>query len=100
MIAGGTTANNPDEASAVAWIAADREHLGGNPRVTGTRISIEFLLECLACGMTITEIVEEYPTLTEEAVKDALEELAHSDRIATPRGSCWTRTCPSRPGGP
>jgi len=37
-------------------------------RVAGTRISIEFLLECLACGMTIHEIVEEYPTLTEEAI--------------------------------
>lgn len=29
---------------------------------------IEFRLECLAAGMTIREIVEEYPTLTEEAV--------------------------------
>jgi len=66
----------------MAWIVADRDHLGGKPRVAGTRISIEFLLECLASGMTITEIVEEYPTLTEEAVKGALDELAHSDRIA------------------
>ncbi len=36
----------------------------------------------LAAGMTIREIVEAYPTLTEEAVIGALEELAHSDRIA------------------
>jgi len=68
----------------MVWIVADREHLGGKPRVTGTRISIEFLLEYLACGMTILEIVEEYPTLSEEAIKGALEELAHSDRIAAP----------------
>ena len=66
----------------MAWIVADAEHLGGRPRVAGTRISIEFLLECLAAGMVIPEIVEEYPTLTEEAVRGALEELAHSDRIA------------------
>ena len=66
------------------WIVADVEHLGGKPRVAGTRISIEFLLECLAAGMTIPEIVEEYPTLTEEAVRSALQELAHSDRIAAP----------------
>ena len=66
------------------WIVADVEHLGGKPRVAGTRISIEFLLECLAAGMTIPEIVEEYPTLTEEAVRSALQELAHSDRIAVP----------------
>jgi uncharacterized protein (DUF433 family) len=68
----------------MAWIVADREHLGGKPRVAGTRVSIEFLLECLACGMTIPEIVAEYPTLTEEGIKGALEELAHSDRIAAP----------------
>ena len=66
------------------WIVADLEHLGGKPRVAGTRISIEFLLECLAAGMTIPEIVEEYPTLSEQAVRSALQELAHSDRIAAP----------------
>jgi uncharacterized protein (DUF433 family) len=66
----------------VKWIVADREHLGGKPRIAGTRISVEFLLETLACGMTIQEIVKEYPSLTEEAIRGALEELAHSDRIA------------------
>ena len=64
------------------WIIADPEHLGGKPRIAGTRISIEFLLESLACGMTIPEIVQEYPTLSEEAIKGALEELAHSERIS------------------
>jgi uncharacterized protein (DUF433 family) len=66
----------------VQWIVSDPEHLGGKPRVHGTRISVEFLLEALATGMTIREIVEEYPTLTEEAIKGALHELAHSDRIS------------------
>ena len=68
------------------WIVSDPEHLGGKPRIAGTRISIEFLLETLACGMTIPEIVEAYPTLTEEAIKGTLEELAHSELIA---GSHW-----------
>jgi len=72
------------EVKPMRWIVADPEHLGGKPRVAGTRISIEFLLETLACGMTIPEIVEEYPTLTEEAIKGALEELAHAGRIAVP----------------
>ena len=66
----------------MAWIVADPDHLGGKPRVVGTRISIEFLLECFAADMTIGEMVEEYPTWTEEAVKGALEELAHSRLIA------------------
>ena len=64
------------------WIVADPEHLGGKPLIAGTRISISFLLESLACGMTITEIVKAYPTLTEEGVRGALEELAHSKQFA------------------
>jgi uncharacterized protein (DUF433 family) len=66
------------------WITADPEHLAGKPRVAGTRISIAFLLESLAAGMTIPEIVRAYPTLTEEAVRGALAELAHSKELATP----------------
>ena len=61
------------------WIVADPEHLGGAPRVRDTRISISLLLQFLASGMTIPEIVEEYPSLTGEAVRGALEELAHAD---------------------
>ena len=63
------------------WIVADPEHLGGKPRVEGTRISIAFLLESLAAGMTIPEIVHAYPTLTEQAVRGALEELARSKAL-------------------
>ena len=58
------------------WIVSDKEHLGGKPRVKGTRISIAFLLDCLANGMSVAEILEAYPTLTESAVRGALHELA------------------------
>ncbi len=64
------------------WIVADREHLGGAPRVRDTRISIAFLLESLAAGMTISEIVQAYPTLTEEAVRAVLAELAKENEKA------------------
>jgi uncharacterized protein (DUF433 family) len=63
------------------WIVADPNHLGGKPRIDGTRISIAFLLESLAACMTIPEIVRAYPTLTEEAVRGALEELARSKEL-------------------
>jgi uncharacterized protein (DUF433 family) len=64
------------------WIVADPDHLGGKPRVVGTRIPISFLLESLACGMSIPEIVAADPTLTEEAVRGALEGLAESKQLA------------------
>ena len=66
------------------WIVADADHLGGKPRVRDTRIAVALLLEWLAAGMTIAEIVREYPSLTEEAVRGTLEELAQSD-LLTPR---------------
>ena len=64
------------------WIVADPEHLGGAPRVRDTRISISLLLQLLASGLTIPEIVGEYPSLSEEAVSGALEDLARSDLLA------------------
>ncbi|PYM95892.1 MAG: DUF433 domain-containing protein [Candidatus Rokuibacteriota bacterium] len=66
------------------WIVADPEHLAGKPRVAGTRISVAFLLESLAAGMTISEIVRAYPTLSEDAVRGTLEELARSTAISAP----------------
>jgi len=38
------------------WIISDSDHLGGKARVRGTRISVAFLLECLASGMSVAEI--------------------------------------------
>ena len=58
------------------WIVADAGHLGGKPRVRGTRISVAFLLECLAADLTVDEIVDAYPSLTKQAVRGTLKELA------------------------
>ena len=64
------------------WIVSDKDHLGGKPRVQGTRISVAFLLECLASGMSVAEIIDAYPTLSETAVQGALRELAHEQEVA------------------
>lgn len=58
------------------WIVADPEHLGGSPRVRGTRISVALILESLAAGMSIAQVVDAYPSLTEESVRGVLAELA------------------------
>ena len=41
-----------------------------------------FLLECLASGMSVAEIIDAYPTLSETAVQGALRELAHEQEVA------------------
>lgn len=75
------------------WIAADPEHLGGSPRVRGTRISVALILESLAAGLSIAEIVDAYPSLTGESVRGALAELAHQKELQPAWKFCWTRIC-------
>lgn len=61
------------------WIVAGPKHLGGSPRVRDARISVSLILESLAEGMTIAEIVDAYPSLTEESVRSILAELARGN---------------------
>jgi uncharacterized protein (DUF433 family) len=63
------------------WIVADPEHLGGRPRIRGTRISLALILESLAAGMSVAEIVDNYPSLTEKALRGALKELAEEKEL-------------------
>ena len=58
-----------------AWIVADPDHLAGAPRVSGTRIPVALILECLAAGMLVDEIVDAYPSLSLESVKGVLAQL-------------------------
>ena len=63
------------------WIVADPEHLGGSPRVRDTRISIALILESLAAGLSVDEIVDAYPSLTKESLRGALTELAQRKEL-------------------
>ncbi len=47
--------------------------LGGKPVIKGTRIPVYLILDMLANGMSVEEILKEYPELTEEDIKDALK---------------------------
>jgi len=47
--------------------------LCGKPVIKGTRIPVYLILEMLASGMSIGEILEEYPELTEEDVREAIK---------------------------
>ena len=58
------------------WIVSDPEHLGGNPRVRDTRIPVSLVLESVAAGMSVAEIVDAYPSLSQEAVAGVLHEAA------------------------
>jgi len=51
------------------------------PRVWDTRISVTLILESLAAGMSVAEIVDAYPSLTVEVVRGVLSELAHQPEL-------------------
>jgi uncharacterized protein (DUF433 family) len=53
---------------------------GGKPRFVDTRLTVQDVLEYLASGMTHAEILEDFPQLTEEHLRAALEFAANRER--------------------
>ena len=53
-------------------IEVDPKKLGGKPVIKGTRIPVYLILEMLANGMSVEEILKEYPELTEEDIREAV----------------------------
>jgi uncharacterized protein (DUF433 family) len=53
-------------------ISVDPNVCFGKPCIRGTRIWVSLLLDLLASGMSIEELLEEYPQLTEEDIRAAI----------------------------
>lgn len=53
-------------------IQSDPTILMGKPVVTGTRITVELILEKLAAGESVEQILEEHPRLSRAAVLAAI----------------------------
>jgi uncharacterized protein (DUF433 family) len=53
-------------------IVADPNVMMGKPVVAGTRITVELILEKLAAGESIEQLLEAHPRLTREGVQAAL----------------------------
>ncbi len=53
-------------------IVVDPDIMLGKPVLAGTRITVELILEKLAAGETIEQILEEYPRLTRDSILAAL----------------------------
>ena len=63
------------------WIVADPDLLGGKPTIRGTRLSVEFILGCLAESMSLDEIADTYAPFPRKALPEVFR-LA-SDAVAT-----------------
>lgn len=50
-------------------VTSDPEILGGKPVVRGTRLAVDFVLGLFASGWTQQQVLENYPSLTPEALQ-------------------------------
>lgn len=57
-------------------ITFDPKILSGKPIIKGTRISVEFVLELLSSGMSVDDIIKEYPHLKKDDVLAAIDYAA------------------------
>ena len=60
------------------FIIQDPQICGGEPVVRSTRVPVRTVLASLAEGATVQEILDDFPTLTEEAVRAVIAFAAAS----------------------
>ncbi|HKO77937.1 MAG TPA: DUF433 domain-containing protein [Flavobacterium sp.] len=63
------------------YISIDPEIRSGKPCVTGTRITVSDVLSYLASGMSIEEIIEDFPSLDKEKIMAILSFAAYRDSM-------------------
>ena len=72
-------------------IHADPDILLGKPVVKGTRLAVDFILRLFAVGWTEQQVLENYPTLTPEALRAvfafAAECMREESLFAVPAGA-------------
>ncbi len=69
------------------YVVVDPEVCHGQACIRGTRVMVSVILDNLAAGLSVEEVLESYPTLTWEAVQAALAyaaELARERVVTVP----------------
>jgi len=61
-------------------ITVDPEMMGGMPCIRGLRIPVATVVAMVADGLTVAEIIDELPDLTDEDVAEALRYAAEAMR--------------------
>jgi uncharacterized protein (DUF433 family) len=62
------------------WIVSNPKVMMGKPVIAGTRITVELILDKLAAGETVEQILQAHPRLTSKAIQASLEFAAEALR--------------------
>jgi len=62
-----------DESMEFDRITIDPNVMGGQPCIRGLRIPVALIVRLVASGKSFKEIIEDYPQLEEDDIKQALE---------------------------
>jgi len=69
------------------YISRDPKICGGQPVIKGTRVTLRTVLASLAEGAEVSEILADFPSLTEEAVRAVIAFAATSAQEDLPARS-------------
>lgn len=64
------------------YVVTNPDVMMGKPVIRGTRITVELILEKLAAGESVEQIIEAHPRLSREAMLTALAFAAESMKVA------------------
>lgn len=71
------------------FLAIDPEIAFGKPRIKGTRLAAEFILDLYAAGWSDAQVLESYPNLTIEAIRAVFAYAAEC--VSEKQGLCGQR---------
>ena len=63
----------------LSYILIDPDIRSGKPCIKGTRITVGDILQWLASGMSVAEILDDFPLLKEEHIRAALAFAANRE---------------------
>ena len=63
-------------------ITSDPNVMGGKPCIRGMRVTVGMILEALAAGRTVEDLLRDFPYLEEEDIREA---LSYAARLAQGR---------------
>jgi len=65
------------------YITIEADKRGGKPCIRGMRITVYDILEYLASGMSIEDILQDFPELTEDDIRACIAFAANRERELT-----------------